>query len=1095
MKTAPQPSYRLNADGTFTIAQYNQARPFASFFPGLAGLTGTPLWCFYVNRGQCVASFGRQDKDHAILEFFPADQAWSLTPIQGLRTFIKAREGKKAVFHEPFRLPGPQDKGTVQTLTIGPGTIWLEETAGRLPLRVRTRVTTLPGQPFPALVRELSLLNTSRRMLELELLDGLPRIVPDGMHTYLLKHMSRTSEAWMTVENLDAGLPFYKFKYQMLDRPELLENPGGHFFLHEPCGGAPSLEPVRIADPASVFGEGNEITLPHAFLAGTPFSPPAHPLNQNRFPCALALYRLRLAPGAEQTFQCAFGWAPSLGELNRRVRPELTPGLFDRAARGNDALLTDLCAPIATRTGLPAFDAYCRQSFLDNVLRGGSPVRIGPARFYAYSRKHGDLERDYNNFLLLPEYFSCGNGNYRDVNQNRRNDVRFFPFAGEDNVQTFLDLIQLDGYNPLSVEGSRFHLSAETLKACRRELETRFHPPQDLLDGLNTAPFTPGAWVRQAEERFGVPPARGVPMLETVLAFSGKTEQASHGEGFWTDHWTYNTDLIEAYLQMFPEKLRWLLLEKADFTFFDSDHRLVPRAQRYVLANGQPRQLNAVTPDAEKAALIASRTQLPRCARTQGGHGAVLRTTLAVKLLSLAANKLAALDPHGIGVEMEAGKPDWYDALNGLPALCGSSTNETFELKRLIRLLGGFFRALRLPGDFRIPMPVELCDFIFTLDRLMEPADADRFRFWDESHSAAETYRDRVFRGVDGAQAAPELHALERFLARALARVEDGLARAFDKGLYHTYYINRIRDYEPRLSAQGQPLTTDRGHACIRPRAFDSIPLPLFLEGQVHALRVETDRARAAALHRRVKASALYDRALGLYKVNAPLGKASPEIGRTQIFTPGWLENESVWLHMQYKYLLELLRAGLHETFFEEFRRVLIPFQPPRRYGRSILENSSFLVSSAFPDRRLHGAGFVSRLSGATAEMLHLWQWMFWGRSPLGLNEDASLRLSLRPALPGWIFTKKPSAFRLPDGSPVRLPAGTAAALFAGGTLTVYHNPRFRTLAETPPSRIECRNPAGPDGKPAVFHAPDLPAPFPEEIRGGKSLRLDVFWD
>ena len=53
---------------------------------------------------------------------------------------------------------------------------------------------------------------------------------------------------------------------------------------------------------------------------------------------------------------------------------------------------------------------------------------------------------------------------------------------------------------------------------------------------------------------------------------------------------------------------------------------------------------------------------------------------------------------------------------------------------------------------------------------------------------------------------------------------------------------------------------------------------------------------------------------------NAPLKGEPHEIGRARAFTPGWLENESIWLHMEYKYLLGLLKAGLCEAFFEEFR-------------------------------------------------------------------------------------------------------------------------------------------------------------------------------
>ena len=38
---------------------------------------------------------------------------------------------------------------------------------------------------------------------------------------------------------------------------------------------------------------------------------------------------------------------------------------------------------------------------MDNVLRGGLPIKIGDNKvFYVYSRKHGDLEREYNYFVV-----------------------------------------------------------------------------------------------------------------------------------------------------------------------------------------------------------------------------------------------------------------------------------------------------------------------------------------------------------------------------------------------------------------------------------------------------------------------------------------------------------------------------------------------------------------------------------------------------------------------------------------------------------------------------------------------------------------------
>ena len=74
---------------TFIIEDYDKKAPFAGFLPGLAGIHGIPIWCYYVNRGQCISSFGVEDKDHSIMEFFPAHQAYQNTAFNGFRTFVK----------------------------------------------------------------------------------------------------------------------------------------------------------------------------------------------------------------------------------------------------------------------------------------------------------------------------------------------------------------------------------------------------------------------------------------------------------------------------------------------------------------------------------------------------------------------------------------------------------------------------------------------------------------------------------------------------------------------------------------------------------------------------------------------------------------------------------------------------------------------------------------------------------------------------------------------------------------------------------------------------------------------------------------------
>ncbi len=62
---------------------------------------------------------------------------------------------------------------------------------------------------------------------------------------------------------------------------------------------------------------------------------------------------------------------------------------------------------------------------------------------------------------LAPTFLSQGNGNYRDVNQNRRNDVWFNRDVKDSSLINFLNLIQADGYNPLIVKGAIFVIKDE----------------------------------------------------------------------------------------------------------------------------------------------------------------------------------------------------------------------------------------------------------------------------------------------------------------------------------------------------------------------------------------------------------------------------------------------------------------------------------------------------------------------------------------------------------------------------------------------------------------------------------------------------------
>jgi hypothetical protein len=464
--------------------------------------------------------------------------------------------------------------------------------------------------------------------------------------------------------------------------------------------------------------------------------------------------------------------------------------------------------------------------------------------------------------------------------------------------------------------------------------------------------------------------------------------------------------------------------------------------------------------------------------RTGHGKGQVYRTTVLAKLVGLAVVKFSTLDPGGMGIEMEAGKPGWYDALNGLPGLFGSSMCETYELHRLLTFLTNNMAA-RPESEVVLPMEqVRLLEKVQeALSAWSGSSDIDRDHVcWDRMSAAREAYREATRLGIAGETQAFACRDLHPILSEFQAKVALGIERSRDlsPGVPPTYFSYGAIEAEDVLDANGQPERDDLGRAYVRVKEFEPIPLPLFLEGPVHALKVQPDVAAARSLHQQVRESDLFDQKLGMYKVNASLTQESHEIGRAKAFPPGWLENESIWLHMEYKYLLELLRAELYEEFYEAIRTALIPFQPPARYGRSPLENSSFIASSAHPDPSLHGAGFVARLSGSTAEFLSIWTTMLAGKQPFFVR-DGELGLKLNPALPGWFFSKE----------------GTVCFRFLGQCDVTYHNPsRSDTFAEeVAPQRIVL----WPSESESVeIEGAEIGAPFAEMIRNGKINRVEV---
>ncbi|AJC71243.1 hypothetical protein X802_02985 [Thermococcus guaymasensis DSM 11113] len=1002
-------AYGFDRKGRFFIEDYNRSKPFASFLPGIAGKKGIPMWVFYVNRAQCISSFGVQDKDHPIMEFDSALRAYQRVRTQGFRTFIKLPD--EGVFYEPF---APNENVT-QRMYIGRNELEIEELNEELGLKINVLYYTIPGERIPALVRKVTIKNVSSAPKKLEVLDGMPAVVPYGVNDYVLKHMLTTIKAWMEVHNLEKGMPFFKLKSSTEDVPKVEELAEGTFYISLVNRGGKSELVKPIVDPDLVFGTDTSMLRPENFM-GKPLSEltGAKQVTFNKLPSAFTPLELILEPGEEVKIYSVIGYVPHIAMLEGYAEKFANEKYLEGKYTEGNAIIEEIVKDISTKTSSKLFDEYAKQCYLDNVLRGGYPLVLEdekPFVYYLYLRKHGDQERDYNYFVITPEYYSTGNGNYRDVNQNRRDNVFFHPEIGSYDIKFFVNLIQADGYNPLVINGVKYHFKASDTSFLGELVDK----PEPLIEFLKE-PFTPGRLIMFLEDqeiKLKVPEEE---FLRGVLKHSEEEIDAVHGEGYWCDHWTYNLDLIESYLGIYPDRKKELLFEDYGYTYYDNAMVVLPRSKRYVLDKGRVRQYNSLVEDEEKKALIESRKEYKHVMRAGKGRGEIYRTNLATKLLNLALVKFATLDPEGIGIEMEAGKPGWYDALNGLPGLFGSSVGESAELVRLFDFLIGAFEEF---PEKELRVPVEVWELYSEELRLvkeyLQRDDGDRDHWlWDKLSALREEYREKVKLGFNGEEVKVKAGELVEGLRVLRDKLWAGLRKAAEEnnGLLPMYFYYEPVEYE----------VVENGE--VRVLKFERKRMPLFLEGVVKQFKVFKDRELLREVYRKVKESDLYDRKLGMYKLNASLKDQPIEIGRARAFTPGWLENESIWLHMEYKYMLELIRRGLYDEFYSDFKNVIVAFLDPEVYGRSPLENSSFIVSSAYPDESLHGTGFVTRLTGANAEFLSIWKNMFAGEKPFS-TENGELVLTLSPALPGWLFDDE----------------GKVSFNFLGRCRVTYHNP------------------------------------------------------
>lgn len=956
----------IDENGFYVIENYDKKLTFSSFLSAIAGIHGTPMWTFYVNRGQCISSIGIKDKENCIMEFFPANEAYKMVYTNGFRTFLRLVNNNEVTVVEPFSVE--TNKKIQRNIMIKNNELRLIEVNNELNLNIEINYFTIPNESFAALGRKIKVTNNRGVKVNFEILDGLTSILPYGSENSSYKEVGNTLRSWMEGEVKENNTAVFKVRASTGDTTKVDKIENSYFYVGFNSTGK-VLKP--IVDPENIFGVDTSLSEAIEFERLGLSNLYINNISYNKVPCGFVGEEVYLEPGDSKEIYSYIGYMENSSEVDERLKEICNIEYFNNKVLVGNNIIDDLNNHVYTKTNYSLFDEYIKQCHIDNLLRGGYPLEIGGADkkiYYVYSRKHGDLERDYNFFSIEPNFYSQGNGNFRDINQNRRMDPYIHPFIGKENIKLFSDLIQLDGYNPLVVKGKKFIIKDQNYKEAIKNFDKKtIEAISEILEGKFTIGELYSALIKIAK----LTEKNAMFVMNFIIDLCSEEVEADFGEGFWVDHWTYNLDLIEQYLDIYPDKVKELLIDEKIYKFYNSPEYVLPRKDKYILDDGKVRQYLSL---AKKKKLSNNWVY------TEDGE--LYKTSLLTKLVMLAGIKFMTLDEYGIGIEMEAGKPGWNDAMNGLPGLLGSSFAETAELKRLLLFINE-----NIDITEKIDVPEEFYNCLVEVYKNLH-CDLSDLEYWNKISDLRENYREETKYSISGKEVSISKGELKDILEKMISKIDLGIEKAkeLNDGKIPTFIYYNVTKYEEDES---------KG---IKPLEFKINFLPSFLEGPTRYLKTKLSHEEKVKLYDEIKESDIYDKKLKMYKTSESLEDEGFEIGRVRGFTAGWLERESVFMHMEFKYILELIKNGLYDEFFEDIKTVMPPFMDPKVYGRSVLENSSFIASSSNPDERVHGRGFVARLSGTTVEVLNIWKLMMVGPK-LFTYEDNKLKFSLNPIL------------------------------------------------------------------------------------------------
>jgi hypothetical protein len=766
----------IGGERFYRIVNYDAMPPFL-----MSLVSDSDHWMFISTTGALTA--GRRDPDHALFPYYTDDRIHDSQDQTGGKTILLVTRAGRTALWEPFsqRYEGLYRITRSLSKSVYSNKLIFEEVNHDLGLSFSCAWMTSDRFGF---VRRAALVNLAAEPVEVQLLDGIQNLLPEGLTRRFQMEYSTLADGYKESELEPAtGLGLFRLSSIPADRPEPSEA------LRATTVWSEGIQPARrllCSAQLDRFRQGLQVeeeTLIRgrrgAYFIRAKVALPAGghkewslvaEVDQDAAHVAAVLQLLksgtnlrarldeevergtrnlvRVVAGADglqltgddlstgrhfsnALFNTMRGGIPDSGYCISRSDFKAFVASANRAVSDRQAAFLDALPATLRHSRLLAMARQQEDPDLERLAHEYLPL--------TFSRRHGDPSRPWNIFAIevkgeQGERILNYQGNWRDIFQNWEALSLSFPGYVESMIFKFADASTADGYNPYRI----------------------------MRDGFDWEVLDPhDAW--------------------------------SH-IGYWGDHQAvYLLKLLEVSARYHPHALPSLLARRV-FTYANVPYRIKP----YGALLEDPR--NTIDFDAaldreirlRAAAMGADGKALP------GVDGAPYRVNLAEKLLVLVLARLFNYIPEA-GLWMNTQRPEWNDANNALVGY-GVSMVTLCYLRRFLWFSRDLFAAARTPA---IEVSTEVANAFHRVAEALEQyaslldgpvSDRDRKAVLDSLGAAGSDYRAGLYtKGFSGDQSPLTVAELGAFCDVALRHIDHSIrANRRSDGLYHAYNLMKL---------------------------------------------------------------------------------------------------------------------------------------------------------------------------------------------------------------------------------------------------------------------------------------------------------------